>query len=301
MPNPFNRSVIEEFRAHQGKVAGPFEGQDLLLLTTTGARSGAERTTPLGYVRHRGTPLVVASNLGSARHPGWYHNLLAHPRVRVELGADTFEALAVPTEGRAREELFAHVLRVAPGYGAYQDRTARPLPVVRLEPAGPDARQAPGEVRTLAGKILEVHTWLRAQLVDLSTETEAHFAARAAWNGQGAPPKPALGLQIRRRCLDFCQALRFHHTGEDEHVFPGTLHHHPHLAGTFERLRAEHRTVARLQGDLVALLDGLENLDPERFRIGLARMTAELTAHFDHEEAVLLPLLEEVPWPPPRG
>ncbi|RSS53576.1 nitroreductase family deazaflavin-dependent oxidoreductase, partial [Streptomyces sp. WAC07061] len=69
----FNRSVIEEFRANGGQVGGWFEGEDLLLLTTTGARSGAERTTPLGFVRHEGVLLVVGSNLGAPAHPAWYH------------------------------------------------------------------------------------------------------------------------------------------------------------------------------------------------------------------------------------
>ncbi|MFD8981415.1 nitroreductase/quinone reductase family protein [Streptomyces sp. NPDC059564] len=298
MPTSFNQSVIDEFRANAGRVGGPFEGSDLLLLTTTGARSGARRTTPLGYVRHRGALLIVASHLGSPHHPDWYHNLLAHPQVDVELGADTFAALAVPAEGARREELLARILDAAPGYGDYQARTSRLLPVVVLEPAEPDGWQGPGEVRTLAGKLLEVHTWLRAQLRHVSAETEAHFAARAAHSGPGEPPAPGLGPQIRQRCLAFCRTLEFHHTSEDAHLFPGIAAHHPHLAGTFERLREEHRTVARIQDELVALLGGLAIAEPERFRTELGRMSTELTAHLDHEEETLLPLLEEVPWPP---
>ncbi|MEU3726339.1 nitroreductase/quinone reductase family protein [Streptomyces sp. NPDC031705] len=303
MPTPahdFNQFVIDEFRARQGKVGGPFEGGDLLLLTTTGAKSGAPHTTPLGYVRHAGELLVVGSNLGAPQHPAWYHNLLARPQVEVELGADTFEALAVPAEGEQRVELFGEVVRAVPGYADYQAGTARALPVVRLLPAEPDGWRPPGEVRTLAGKLLEVHTWLRAQLRHVSAETEAHFTARAAHTGPGAPPAPGLGLQIRQRCLAFCQTLEFHHTSEDAHLFPGIAAHHPHLAGTFERLREEHRTVARIQGELVSLLGEVAIAEPERFRAELARMTAELTAHLEHEEETLLPLLEEVPWPPPR-
>ncbi|MGW7347189.1 nitroreductase/quinone reductase family protein [Streptomyces sp. NPDC054854] len=298
MPTSFNQSVIEEFRAHRGKVGGPFEGSELLLLTTTGARSEAERTTPLGFVRHAEGLLVVASNLGAPHHPDWYHNLLAHPQVRVELGADTFEALAVPAEGARRDELFAHVLDSEPGYGDYQDLTDRILPVVVLGPADPDGWQAPGEVRDLAAKVMEVHTWLRAQLRHVSVETDAHFAARASHTGPGEPPPPGLGLQIRQRCLAFCQALAFHHTSEDDHLFPGMAPHHPHLARTFARLREEHEELARIQGGLVALLDGVHIAEPERFRTELARMTAELTAHLDHEEAELVPLLAEIPWPP---
>ncbi len=296
----FHQSVIDEFRANGGKVGGPFEGGDLLLLTTTGARSGASRTTPLGYVRHGDSLLVVASDLGGPRHPGWYHNLLAYPVVRVELGAARFEALAVPAEGARRDELFAHVVRVAPGYADHQARTRRVLPVVVLERAEPEGWEGPARVRTLADKLLEVHTWLRGQLHHVRTEVEAHFAARAAHRGPGEPPAPGLGLQIRQRCLAFCQALEFHHTSEDGHLFPGIARHHPHLSDVFDRLAEEHRTVARLQDRLAALLAGVHIADPDRFRAELAAMSAELNAHLDHEEEALLPLLGDVPWPPQR-
>ncbi|WP_399887106.1 nitroreductase/quinone reductase family protein [Streptomyces sp. BBFR51] len=294
MPTSFQQSVIDEFRANEGKVGGPFEGGDLLLLTTTGARSGASRTTPLGYVRHGDSLLVVGSNLGGPRHPGWYHNLLAHPVVRVEVGTAGFEALAVPAEGARREELFAHVVRAAPGYGDYQARTSRALPVVVLERAEPEGWEGrPREVRTLADKLVDVHSWLRGQVRQVRAEVEAHFASPGA---AGAPP--SLGLQIRQRCLAFCQALEFHHASEDGHLFPGIARHHPHLTGVFDRLADEHRTVARIQGELAALLDGVAIADPARFRAELEEMSARLNAHLDYEEEVLLPLLADVPWPP---
>lgn len=298
MPMSFNESVIEEFRANEGKVGGPFQGGDLLLLTTTGARSGAERTTPLGYVRHGDALVLVASNLGGPRHPAWYHNLLAQPVVRVEVGTRTFEALAVPAEGARRDELFAHAVRMAPGYGDYQARTSRTLPVVVLERAEPDGWEGPRDVATLADKLMEVHTWLRAQLRQVRAEADAHFRARAAHQGPGAPPPPGLGLQIRQRCLAFCQALEFHHTSEDAHLFPGITRHHPHLTDVFDRLRDEHRIVARLQGELVALLGDIATADPQRFRTELTEMSRELNAHLDYEEESILPLLAGVPWPP---
>ncbi|MFF9073990.1 nitroreductase/quinone reductase family protein [Streptomyces sp. NPDC014735] len=299
MPTSFDQSVIDEFRANGGRVGGPFEGADLLLLTTTGARSGKETTTPLGYVRHGDTPLVVGSALGAPSHPAWYHNLLAHPVVRVELGTRTFEALAVPAEGARRDALFAHVVRAAPGYAGYQARTTRILPVVALERAEPEGWEAPAETGSLADKLMEVHTWLRGQLRQVRAEADAHFAARAAHQGPGEPPPPGLGLQIRQRCLAFCQSLRFHHTSEDAHLFPGIVRHHPHLADTFARLAEEHRSIARIQDELVALLAGIGIADPARFRAELERMSVELNAHLDDEEERLLPLLAEVPWPPP--
>ncbi|MFB7076635.1 nitroreductase/quinone reductase family protein [Streptomyces sp. NPDC056308] len=298
MPTSFDPSAIEEFRANGGKVGGPFEGADPLLLTTTGARSGEESTTPLGHVRHGDSLLVVGSDLGAPAHPAWYRDLLAHPVVRVELGTRTFQALAVPAQGARRDELFAHVVRAAPGYGDHQARTSRLLPVVVLERAEPDGWEGPREVNSLADKVMEVHTWLRGQLRQVKAEADAHFRARAAHRGPGEPPPPSLGLQIRQRCLAFCQALEFHHAGEDAHLFPGIARHHPHLTDTFARLTDEHRTVARIQGELVALLADIGIKDSERFHAELDRMSEELNAHLDYEEEQIVPLLAEVPWPP---
>ncbi|MFF3248125.1 nitroreductase/quinone reductase family protein [Streptomyces sp. NPDC002870] len=299
MPTPFNQSVIDEFRANRGKVGGPFEGGDLLLLTTTGAKSGKQHTTPLGYVHDGDLLLVVGSNLGAPSHPAWYHNVLAHPLVQVEIGAESFEAIAVPAEGARRERLFAQVVRTAPGYGDYQSQTTRALPVVVLERAAePEAGGVPREVTNLADKLIEVHTWLRAQLRHVRAEADAHFAAQAAHDGPGEPPVPGLGLQIRQHCLAFCQTLEFHHTSEDGHLFPAIATHHPHLRDALDRLRNEHQTVSRVQGELLALLADIGAADPRRFRTELDRMSQELTAHLDYEEESLLPVLAEIPWPP---
>ncbi|MFC4591708.1 nitroreductase/quinone reductase family protein [Sphaerisporangium corydalis] len=297
MPASFNQPIIEEFRANGGKVGGPFEGGDLLLLTTTGARSGEEHTVPLGYVRDGDLLLVVGSAGGAPRHPAWYHNLLAHPVVRVEVGTEAFEAHAVPAEGEYRERLFEHVVRAAPGYADYQAGTTRTLPVVVLSRSAPEA-DAAGEATDMAGKLLEVHTWLRSQLRQVRAEADAHFAALAAHDGPGEPPAPGLGLQLRRHCLEFCEALRFHHTGEDEHTFPALARWHPHLAGVLARLGDEHRVIARLQDELLALLDGIGAADPGRFRAELDRMSEELGEHLAYEEEALLPVLAGIPWPP---
>jgi deazaflavin-dependent oxidoreductase (nitroreductase family) len=129
----FTRQVIEEFRANGGRVGGPFEGADLVLLTTTGARSGREHTVPLGCVRDGDRLLVVGSAGGAPRHPAWYHNVLARPGVTVERGDEVFTAHAVPAEGAERDRLFDLVVAVAPGYADYQRNTTRTLPVVVLE------------------------------------------------------------------------------------------------------------------------------------------------------------------------
>lgn len=284
---------MEEFRANAGQVGGPFEGGNLLLLTTQGAHTGLEQTSPLGYVRDEdGQLLVVASAGGAPHHPAWYHNLLAHPMVRVEVGEECFGAVAVPTEGAEREHLFAHVVREAPGYADYQARVSRALPVVRLERS---AEETP--FTGLVDKLLEVHTWLRAQLRHVTAEAEAYVRARAELPaGADAPPLP-LGLQIRQHCLAFCDSLHTHHTSEDQGVFPVLAEKHPDLAPALERLRTEHRTVDRVRRELEGLLADVATADPDRFRAELARMTRELEDHLAYEEEVLIPPLSALPVP----
>lgn len=298
MPESINRSIIEEFRANGGKVGGPFAGGDLLLLTTTGAKTGEEHTVPLGYIRDSELLLVVGSAAGAPRHPAWYHNLLTHPMVRVEIGTEVFGAVAVPAEGARRDRLFEHVVQVAPGYADYQDRTARTLPVVALERSEPEAGAAPRDVTDLADKLIEIHAWLRSQLRHVRTEADTYFAARAAHQDRGAPPAPGLGLQLRQHCLAFCDSLESHHTSEDTQAFPALAASQPELQGALDRLREEHRTVARIQSELLTLLADIGAADPDRFRAELGRMSAELTAHLDYEEESLIPALSGIPWPP---
>ncbi|GIH51054.1 deazaflavin-dependent oxidoreductase, nitroreductase family [Microbispora rosea] len=135
MPYDFNQQIIQEFRANRGKVGGPFEGARLLLLTTTGARSGVRRTVPLGYLNDEGgRMLVIASAGGAPHHPAWYHNLRADPRVTVETGVFTVEAEAAVLEGEERERLFARAVEADSGWADYQARSGRVLPVVALTP-----------------------------------------------------------------------------------------------------------------------------------------------------------------------
>ncbi|MEK2476059.1 nitroreductase family deazaflavin-dependent oxidoreductase [Streptomyces noursei] len=135
--NAFNRRVIAEFRANGGVVGGPFAGQRLLLLTTTGARSGLPRTTPACYLAEAdGRLAVFPSNGGAATPPAWYRNLTAHPEVTVEVGTRVFRALATEVEGAMRDRLWDRQVAADPQFAAFQERAGRPIPVVLLTPLG---------------------------------------------------------------------------------------------------------------------------------------------------------------------
>ena len=130
----FNQQVIDEFRERGGKVGGPLAGQQLLLLTHQGARSGAIRTTPLGYFDDDGTPVVFASMMGAKRHPQWYFNLVARPDVVVEVGTSQVPARARVVEGDEREALWLRVIQEKPFLVAHQEATGgRVIPLIRLE------------------------------------------------------------------------------------------------------------------------------------------------------------------------
>jgi deazaflavin-dependent oxidoreductase (nitroreductase family) len=129
----WNRQIIEEFRANGGKVGGPFAGAPMLLLTTTGAKSGKHRTTPLVYLPDGERQIIFASKGGAPTNPDWFHNLLAHPQVTIELGNETFEATAVVTEGMERDELYTKQAARMSNFAEYQAKTTRRIPVVALE------------------------------------------------------------------------------------------------------------------------------------------------------------------------
>lgn len=128
----FNEAFIEEFRANDGVISGELSETPFLLLTTTGAKSGRQRTTPLAYIPIEGRILIIASRGGAAAHPAWYWNLVAHPEVTVELGAETYPALAVAIEGAERDRLFNEVASRIPTFADYQRRTDRMIPVFEL-------------------------------------------------------------------------------------------------------------------------------------------------------------------------
>lgn len=131
--NQFNRQIVEEFRANEGKVGGQFEGAPMLILHTTGARSGQERENPLVYQRDGDSIVVFASKGGAPTNPDWYHNLRADPRVSVELGGERFNAVARVAEGEERDRIWTRQKETMPGFADYEKNTPRQIPVVVLE------------------------------------------------------------------------------------------------------------------------------------------------------------------------
>ena len=130
----FNARIIDEFRANAGKVGGPFEGASMLLLHTTGARSGDERVHPLVY-RSEGEDLVVFGSKGGApTHPAWFHNLVANPDATVEVGTRTLPVRARVAEGDERERIWSAQKADMPGFADYEGNTDRTIPVIVLEP-----------------------------------------------------------------------------------------------------------------------------------------------------------------------
>ena len=125
----FNEKVIQEFRANHGQMSGPMAGRSILLLTTTGAKTGKERTTVLGFGRDGGRLVVIASDNGAPAAPDWYHNLLARPIATVELGPDKFKVRAVTARPDEREEL----AKAVPYLKQQQTLTEREIPIVLLE------------------------------------------------------------------------------------------------------------------------------------------------------------------------
>lgn len=131
--NTVNQRVIEEFRARQGRVGGVFEGQPLLLLTTTGARSGLPRTNPAVYLPDGEDRLAVfASNGGAPAAPAWYHNLAARPEATVEVGDRAYRVRAREATGAERERLWDRQVAADPQFADFQERAGRRIPVLVL-------------------------------------------------------------------------------------------------------------------------------------------------------------------------
>lgn len=129
----YNRQLIEEFRASRGASEDPFAGRPLLLLTTTGNKSGQPRTVPIMYARDGERLVVIASNAGAATDPDWYRNLVADPTVNVEVGQENYPATAVVLEGEERERLWHQIVAQYPFFTEHQAKITREIPLVALE------------------------------------------------------------------------------------------------------------------------------------------------------------------------
>lgn len=278
----FNRGVIDEFRANAGRVGGMFEGFTLALLTTTGARTGIRRTAPLAYFELNGMPAVVASAMGGPRHPAWLANVRVHPRVTVEVGAESFDALASIPSGIERDRLFAQVVEQDPDFGAYQASTSRVIPVVMLQRLGaPSATPSGGEHARLvawATELRQVHERLRQAL------RVAQDAASA-----GRSPEVA-SRELLLFCHGFCVALTGHHEGEDRELFPAIAAAHPELRDTLRYLQQDHSMIAHLVTGLQSSISAsATSIELARHLDGIA---AIMESHFRYEERQLLEVLE---------
>jgi deazaflavin-dependent oxidoreductase (nitroreductase family) len=128
----FNDKIIEEFRAHGGKVGPPFEGAPMVLVTTVGAKSGQQRVAPLVYLPDGERVVIFASKGGAPTHPDWFHNIVANPSVIMEVGTERYAATAHVIDGAERDALFAAQVAAMPQFKAYEDGTTRVIPVVAL-------------------------------------------------------------------------------------------------------------------------------------------------------------------------
>ncbi|QFG25884.1 nitroreductase/quinone reductase family protein [Actinomadura sp. WMMB 499] len=278
----WNRPIIEEFRANGGKVGGPFEGADLLLLTGTGVKSGRPHVTPLGYLERDGVLFVFASNAGAPDDPAWYRNVRADPRVTVEIGAETFDGVALPVDGDERDRIYSLQGERVPAYAEYQRQTDRVIPVVALHRAS-----AAGRAWALGDELARIHDDLRGRLADLRAEILAVPDGRAA-------RAPDLGRRLREHCVSVCDVLGEHHDGEEARAFPRLAARFPGLAPVLARLRREHVQVTETRRRLLELVEDPGDHDPARVRAELEGMIGRLEAHFAYEEEQLGGVLNAV-------
>ena len=133
MADNWNEQTIAEFRANGGKVGGPFEGSTLLLLHTTGAKTGQQRINPVMAFDLDGKLLIVGSYAGADVDPAWLHNLRANPNAHIEIGTDAYDVVAHELSREQRDALYPRIVEQAPGFGGYQDKTTRVIPVIELQ------------------------------------------------------------------------------------------------------------------------------------------------------------------------
>jgi deazaflavin-dependent oxidoreductase (nitroreductase family) len=133
-PADFNAQIIDEFHANEGRVGGPFEGLTLLLLHHTGAKSGQSRINPLAYQSDAGRYVIFASKAGAPSNPDWYHNLKAHPNVKIEVGRDTLDTVAEELTGEERDRIYRTQAERVPQFAEYEQKAGRVIPVIALTP-----------------------------------------------------------------------------------------------------------------------------------------------------------------------
>ena len=134
----WNRKIIEEFRANQGKVGGMFEGLPILLVHHTGAKTGTERVNPVAYQKVDSGWAIFASKGGHPQHPDWYRNLMANPKASIEVGTDRYDVVAREATGEERERIWTTQKERVPSFAEYEEKTKgiRDIPVIVLEPVG---------------------------------------------------------------------------------------------------------------------------------------------------------------------
>ena len=132
-PNDWNQKIIDEFRTNEGRVGGQFEGAPMILVHHVGAKSGTERVNPLVYFPYGDRMVIIASKGGAPTNPDWYHNLKAHPDVDVEVGTERFPVTVEEATGAERDALWARVVEQMPGFGEYQEKVDRLIPVLVLQ------------------------------------------------------------------------------------------------------------------------------------------------------------------------
>ncbi len=130
--NDFNRGIVEEFRANAGKVGGPFDGGTLLLLHTSGAKSGQPRLSPLAYLPIDDRMFIVGSYAGAPKNPAWVHNLRADPKAHIEVGTEAYDVAVRELPDDEREEMYLKITAIAPVFADYQAKTTRAIPLFEL-------------------------------------------------------------------------------------------------------------------------------------------------------------------------
>ncbi|MGH3636580.1 nitroreductase family deazaflavin-dependent oxidoreductase [Mycobacterium sp.] len=131
----FNNAIVDEFRTNDGTVGGQFANANLLLLTTTGAKTGQPRLAPLAYLRIDGRLLIIGSFAGADVDPAWVHNLRANPSAHVELGTESFDVTSHELPPAERDDIFSKITAAAPGFADYQAKTTRVIPLFELQRA----------------------------------------------------------------------------------------------------------------------------------------------------------------------